>query len=385
MAPVVRALEAAEGFRSIICLTGQHRQMLAGVIEAFELKPDYDLSIMKPEQDLAYITSAVLGGLGPVLAGERPDWVLVHGDTTTAMASALASFYAGCRIAHVEAGLRTGDLSRPWPEEMNRSVIDRLADIRFAPTETARDNLLRENIPPDSIVVTGNTVVDALDAVCTRLRGDRVLRAGLAERFAFLDPTKRLVLVTGHRRESFGPGFERICRGLGRIAQRTDVEIVYPIHLNPRVRGPVTQLLGALANVHLIEPLDYVPFVHLMMRSDLILTDSGGIQEEAPSLGKPVLVMRDVTERPEVIESGAALLVGTDEDRIQRAAAAVLDEPSPPDNAAIHANPYGDGAASRRIVDALRGFRVPQSLCQEKFLRPRDWEPAEMLRGSAYS
>jgi UDP-N-acetylglucosamine 2-epimerase (non-hydrolysing) len=366
MAPVVRALEAAPGMRPVLCLTGQHRHMLAGVIEAFGLKPDYDLSIMKPEQDLAYITAAVLGGLGPVLTGERPDWVLVHGDTTSAMAAALAAFYAGCRIAHVEAGLRTGDLSRPWPEEMNRSVIDRLADLRFAPTETARDNLLRENIRPDSILVTGNTVVDALEAVCARLRSDRALRAAAAERFAFLDPGKRLVLVTGHRRESFGAGFERICRGLSLIARRGDVEIVYPIHLNPRVRGPVMRILGGLPNVHLIEPLDYVPFVHLMMRSELILTDSGGIQEEAPSLGKTVLVMRDVTERPEVVESGAARLVGTDAERIGEAAAAVLDAPPRPEGAAMPPNPYGDGRASSRIVDALREFSALRGVSEDR-------------------
>jgi len=305
MAPVVKALAAAGEIRTVVCVTGQHREMLAGILEFFGIAAAHDLAIMKPEQDLAYVTSAVLHGVQRVLAAERPDWVLVHGDTTTALAATLAAFYAGTRIGHVEAGLRTGDLKQPWPEEMNRSLVDRVADLLFAPTDTARDNLLRENSPAERIVVTGNTVVDALLIVRQALADDAALRQEAAAGFGFLDATKRLVLVTGHRRESFGRGFEQICEGLRRIARRDDVQIVYPVHLNPAVQGPVRRLLGDLPNVHLLAPLDYVPFVYLMTRSYLILTDSGGIQEEAPSLGKPVLVMREVTERPEAVAAGS--------------------------------------------------------------------------------
>src|SRR5229473_2538014 len=282
MAPVVKALMASAALHPVLCLTGQHRDMLAGILDFFGLAADHDLAIMQPEQDLVYVTAA-----------------------------ALAAFYAGCRIGHVEAGLRTGDLRRPWPEEMNRSVIDRLADCLFAPTEGARANLLRENIPAEKIVVTGNTVVDALLAVRAALERDAALQRSAAAGFGFLDPSKKLILVTGHRRESFGRGFEEICAGLRRIAERDDVQIVYPVHLNPSVQGPVRRILGALPNVHLLEPLDYVPFVYLMMRSPIILTDSGGIQEEAPSIGKPLLVMREVTERPEAVAAGTVALVGT--------------------------------------------------------------------------
>jgi len=274
MAPVVKALAAAGEIRTVVCVTGQHREMLAGILEFFGIAAAHDLAIMKPEQDLAYVTSAVLHGVQRVLAAERPDWVLVHGDTTTALAATLAAFYAGTRIGHVEAGLRTGDLKQPWPEEMNRSLVDRVADLLFAPTDTARDNLLRENSPAERIVVTGNTVVDALLIVRQALADDAALRQEAAAGFGFLDATKRLVLVTGHRRESFGRGFEQICEGLRRIARRDDVQIVYPVHLNPAVQGPVRRLLGDLPNVHLLAPLDYVPFVYLMTRSYLILTDS---------------------------------------------------------------------------------------------------------------
>jgi UDP-N-acetylglucosamine 2-epimerase (non-hydrolysing) len=353
MAPVVKALAASAMLRPVVCLTGQHRDMLAGILDFFGLTADHDLAIMQPEQDLSYVTAAVLTGLQPVLAAERPDWVLVHGDTTTALAASLAAFYAGCRIGHVEAGLRTGDLRQPWPEEMNRSVIDRLADRLFAPTETARANLLRENIPAEKIVVTGNTVVDALLAVRAALEGDPALKRSAAAGFDFLDPTKKLILVTGHRRESFGPGFEQICVGLHRIAGRDDVQIVYPVHLNPAVQGPVRRILGALPNVHLLAPLDYVPFVYLMMRSHIILTDSGGIQEEAPSLGKPVLVMREVTERPEAVAAGTVALVGTGQARIHDAVVDLLQSPARYAKFALAHNPYGDGLASLRIRDAL--------------------------------
>jgi UDP-N-acetylglucosamine 2-epimerase len=309
--------------------------------------------VMQPEQDLTYVTNAVLAGMQRVLAAEAPDWVLVHGDTTTALAAALAAFYARCRIGHVEAGLRTGDLPQPWPEEMNRSVIDRLADRLFAPTASSRDNLVRENLAVEKIVVTGNTVVDALFAVRAALERNATLQKSTAAEFRFLDPTKKLILVTGHRRESFGHGFEQICAGLRQIAQRRDVQIVYPVHLNPSVQAPVRRILGGLPNVHLLEPLDYVPFVYLMMRSHIVLTDSGGIQEEAPSLGKPVLVMRAVTERPEAVAAGTVALVGADQERIHDAVAELLDQPARYATFARAHNPYGDGLASLRIRDAL--------------------------------
>ena len=355
MAPVVQALAASDAIRPIICLTGQHREMLAGVLQFFGLSADHDLSIMKPAQALAYVTAAVLTGVQGVLAAEKPDWVLVHGDTTSALAAALAAFYAGCRIGHVEAGLRTGDLRQPWPEEMNRSVIDRLADGLFAPTASAQRNLLAENLAAERIVVTGNTVVDALLAVRGRLESDAALARATAAPFSFLEPAKRLILVTGHRRESFGRGFEEICAGLRRIAARPDVQIVYPVHLNPAVQAPVRRILGGLPNVHLLEPLDYVPFVYLMMRSDIILTDSGGVQEEAPSLGKPVLVMRNLTERPEAVAAGTVALVGADRRRIHEAAAELLDSPSRYAQFSRAHNPYGDGRASLRIRDWLLG------------------------------
>jgi UDP-N-acetylglucosamine 2-epimerase (non-hydrolysing) len=353
MAPVVKALAATEAIHPVLCVTGQHRDMLDEILSFFELVPDHDLALMRPEQDLVYLTTAVLRGLRRVLAAEKPDWVLVHGDTTTAMAATLAAFYAGCSIGHVEAGLRTGDLRQPWPEEMNRSVIDRIADRLFAPTASARDNLLRENVSAAKIAVTGNTVIDALFAVRDALARDAGLTRALAERFGFLDAAKRLVLVTGHRRESFGRGFEGICAGLRRIAERADVEIVYPVHLNPSVQRPVRRALTSLPNVHLIEPLGYVPFVYLMMRSHVILTDSGGIQEEAPSLGKPVLVMRQVTERPEAVAAGTVSLVGTDPQRIYDAVTELLDSPERYAAFARAHNPYGDGLASQRIRDAL--------------------------------
>ncbi len=353
MAPVIKALAASAALHPVLCLTGQHRDMLAGILDFFGLAADHDLAIMQPEQDLVYVTAAVLTGVQRVIATEKPDWVLVHGDTTTALAAALAAFYAGCRIGHVEAGLRTGDLRRPWPEEMNRSVIDRLADSLFAPTERARANLLNENLAADKIVVTGNTVVDALFAVRAGLEGNPALQRSAAAGFGFLDPAKKLILVTGHRRESFGHGFEEICAGLRRVAQRDDVQIVYPVHLNPAVQAPVRRILDGLPNVHLLEPLDYVPFVYLMMCSHIILTDSGGIQEEAPSLGKPVLVVREATERPEAVAAGTVALVGTDQDRIHDAVAELLQSPARYAAFARAHNPYGDGLASLRSRDAL--------------------------------
>ncbi|MBV9826234.1 MAG: UDP-N-acetylglucosamine 2-epimerase (non-hydrolyzing) [Alphaproteobacteria bacterium] len=353
MAPVIKALTERSDVETVTCSTGQHRSMLSGVLDFFGLRADHDLAIMRPDQDLTYVTAAVLNGLKKVIAAEKPDWLLVHGDTTTAMAATLAGFYAGCRVGHVEAGLRTRDMQRPWPEEMNRSVIDRVADALFAPTEAARANLRAENIADDKIVVTGNTVIDALLTVRAAIEGDAALRHRIGRWFDYLSPDKRLVLVTGHRRESFGAGFEGICKALRQVADRRDVEILYPVHLNPAVQEPVRRLLGGLANVHLVKPLDYVPFVYLMMRSHLILTDSGGIQEEAPSLGKPVLVMRDVTERPEAVEAGTVALVGANQARIFAAATKLLDCPDAYAGFARAHNPYGDGSASRRISDFL--------------------------------
>lgn len=360
MAPVAKALAAAKGLEAVVCVTGQHRDMLDQVMQVFSLKADHDLAIMRPGQDLTDITTRTMTGLRDVFAKERPDWVLVHGDTTTAMAAALAAFYAKCKLAHVEAGLRTWDLTRPWPEEMNRSVVDRIADLMFAPTPTSRDNLLKENVAREKIVVTGNTVIDALIDVRDRLEAGSPERRALDARFDFLDPNKRLVLVTGHRRESFGDGFENICRAIARLASRGDVEIVYPVHLNPNVQGPVNRILGGVGGVRLIEPLDYLPFIYLMTRAHIVLTDSGGVQEEAPSLGKPVLVMRDVTERPEAVAAGTVALVGADEARIVDGVAGLLDDAGRYERFARATNPYGDGRAAGRIVAALTGAPVEE-------------------------
>jgi UDP-N-acetylglucosamine 2-epimerase (non-hydrolysing) len=353
MAPVVKGLAAADAIQSRVCVTGQHRSMLDQVLELFAITPDHDLNIMKPGQDLSDITSNVLLGMRAVLAAEKPDWILVHGDTTTAMAAALAGFYARVKVGHVEAGLRTGDLQRPWPEEMNRRVVDALGELLFAPTQSSADNLRAENLGSRRIVITGNTVIDALFHTVERLRKDRALAAKMDAQFGFLDRSKRLILVTGHRRESFGGGFERICRALAALAMREDVEIVYPVHLNPNVQEPVRRILGGAARVHLIEPLEYLPFVYLMERSYIILTDSGGIQEEAPSLGKPVLVLREVTERPEAVEAGTVKLVGTDDGLIVRSAGELLDQLALYQSVQRAHNPYGDGRATERIVREL--------------------------------
>jgi UDP-N-acetylglucosamine 2-epimerase (non-hydrolysing) len=336
----------------LVCVTAQHREMLDQVLELFRIRPDFDLNIMRAGQNLTDITSAVLHGLGDILATTPVDRVLVHGDTTTTFASSLAAFYRRIPVGHVEAGLRTRNIYSPWPEEMNRRLTGAIADLHFAPTERARRNLLDEGVPPNRIHVTGNTVIDALFEVNSRFEAEPQLAKKLAAQFPFLDGRK-LVLVTGHRRESFGAGFERICRALAKIATRQDVQIVYPVHLNPNVRDPVFRVLGNLVNVHLIEPLDYLPFVYMMRSAHLILTDSGGIQEEAPSLGKPVLVMRDNTERPEAVEAGVVKLVGTDEDAIVREAFKLLDNPDYYGQMTRPQNPYGDGQASRRIAEQL--------------------------------
>ncbi|WP_434586906.1 non-hydrolyzing UDP-N-acetylglucosamine 2-epimerase [Klebsiella sp. R390] len=355
MAPLVHALAKDPHFEAKVCVTAQHREMLDQVLKLFSIVPDYDLNIMQPGQGLTEITCRILEGLKPVLESFKPDVVLVHGDTTTTMAASLAAFYQQIPVGHVEAGLRTGDLSSPWPEEGNRTLTGRLATWHFAPTETSRENLLKENIAPGQITVTGNTVIDALFWVRDRALGDEALRTTLMQRYPFLANGKKMILVTGHRRESFGRGFEQICQALAEIAaSHPEVQIVYPVHLNPNVSEPVNRILGHVDNVILIEPQDYLPFVWLMDNAWLILTDSGGIQEEAPSLGKPVLVMRDMTERPEAVAAGTVRLVGTDRQRIVAEVMHLLK-----DDAAYQAmsrahNPYGDGQACHRILSALK-------------------------------
>lgn len=357
MAPLVKALRDAEAVRCGVCVTAQHREMLDQVLRLFEIEPDHDLNVMKPGQDLYELTSNILVGMKSVLESFSPDLVLVHGDTSTTLATTLAAYYKQIPVGHIEAGLRTGNLYSPWPEEANRKVTGSLAALHFAPTERSRRNLLNEGVPEETVVVTGNTVIDALLSVRERLHADEALRRRAVDRIPYKINGRRIVLVTGHRRESFGDGFERICAALASIARRhPDVDIVYPVHLNPNVREPVNRLLRGIANVHLIEPLDYLPFVHLMDSAHLILTDSGGIQEEAPSLGKPVLVMRDTTERPEAVEAGTVKLVGTSVDALVDGTSQLLD-----DEAAYLAmsrahNPYGDGAASARITRAIEAY-----------------------------
>lgn len=355
MAPLIRVLrDRPEEFEVKVCVTAQHRKMLDQILELFEIVPDYDLDIMKPGQSLADVTCSVLHGVTGLLECYKPEIVLVHGDTTTSMSAALAAFYSGVQIGHVEAGLRSGDKGAPFPEEVNRCITGRVADIHFAPTELARQNLLREGVADTSIHVTGNTVVDALQFVVSLLQDNKEMQIQLQERFSYLDWHKRLILVTGHRRENFGYGCENVCNALKEIAEHNSVEIVYPVHLNPNVQEPVHRILGNCPHIHLIDPLDYLAFVWLMNRSYLIITDSGGIQEEAPSLGKPVLVIRDATERPEAIEAGSARLVGTDQARIVAETIRLLHEERTYELMACAHNPYGDGFATRRISDVLR-------------------------------
>lgn len=353
LAPVVLAFAGAPGATHSLCVTGQHRQMLDQVLKIFDLTPDHDLAIMKPGQDLTHVTTAVLEGLGAVLDQARPDWVIVQGDTTTAFAASLAAFYRKIRVAHVEAGLRTGNIYSPWPEEMNRKLTGQIASLHFPPTEAAAQNLRREGAPEARMLVTGNTVIDALQWVAAKLDSDPALSAGFAQDFAWLDPTRRLILVTGHRRENFDGGLARVCQALARLAARGDVQIVYPVHLNPQVQATAQAVLKASPAVHLIAPQDYLPFVYLMRRAHLIVTDSGGIQEEAPGLGKPVLVTRDTTERPEAITAGTARLVGTEEDALVAAATELLDDQAAYAAMARAKNPFGDGTAARRIVSRL--------------------------------
>jgi len=361
MAPLIRALGSDARFESMVCLTGQHREMLHQVTEFFGIKADFDLDIMQPGQDLFDITAKVLVGMRSVLRDARPDIVCVHGDTTTCVAAALAAFYLQIPVAHVEAGLRTGDLAAPFPEEANRTIVGRIASWHFAPTAAARDNLLREGVAENRIVVTGNTVIDALLWAREKVARDfpeqhwkSHFGESLYQRVG--DDSRSLVLVTGHRRENFGSGFENICNAIALLAAtHEEIDFVYPVHLNPNVREPVFRLLNRFTNVFLIEPQQYAPFVWLMDRCDLILTDSGGIQEEAPALNKPVLVMRDVTERPEAIEAGTVKLVGTSTQRIVATIEAVLGDATLYQRMALAKNPFGDGTAARRIADSLAG------------------------------
>ena len=354
MAPIIKALDEDSYFDAKVCVTAQHRQMLDQVLGLFTIQPDYDLDLMKANQTLGDITGSVLNGMQDVFSQWKPDIVLVHGDTTTTLAASLSSYYARIAVGHVEAGLRTGNRYSPWPEEMNRRLTGALANIHFAPTRTAYQNLVQEGVDEDSIHITGNTVIDALLTVEESVRTDATLRNRLNACFSFLDSKKSLILVTGHRRENFGAGFENICQAISDIGRRDDVQIVYPMHLNPNVREPISRILSDVPNVYLIEPQSYLPFVYLMHKCTLVLTDSGGIQEEAPSLGKPVLVMRDTTERPEALEAGTALLVGTDRKRIVNEVFRLLDNEKVYHGMAIAHNPYGDGKASKRILQILK-------------------------------
>lgn len=356
MAPVVEALQAETGIETQVVVTAQHRQMLDQVMDLFGIEPIEDLDIMEPGQQLPGLFSKILLGMSAVIARQRPDIVLVHGDTSTALAAALAGFYAGVPIGHVEAGLRTGNILAPWPEEANRRLIAPLTALHFAPTQKSRDNLVAEGIAASNIHVTGNTVIDALLSVVAKIERDAGVRGSLESRFPNMDPERRLILVTGHRRENFGAGFEQICLALRDLAQRNDVQILYPVHLNPNVQEPVRRILHDVPNVTLIEPQDYLPFVFLMSRAHIIVTDSGGVQEEAPSLGKPVLVMRDTTERPEAVEAGTVRLVGRDRARIVAAAEELLNDPEEYQRMSRAHNPYGDGTAAGRIAHVLQNW-----------------------------
>ena len=362
MAPLYHALKACpEQFETQVCVTAQHRQMLDQVLRVFEITPDIDLNLMKAGQDLYDVTASVLLGMRDVLRQYKPDALLVHGDTTTSLAAAMAGFYAGVPVGHVEAGLRTHDVYAPFPEEFNRQVVSKVTRWHFAPTEFSQQNLLNERVDEDQITVTGNTVIDALMWVLGRIDSDTERQAAICtllnDRMPFFWQTDRFVLITGHRRENFGDGFLQICEALKNLAARfLNVHFVYPVHLNPNVQQPVKSILADLPNVHLIEPLDYEPFVYLLKHSHIVLTDSGGIQEEAPSLGKPVLVMRDVTERPEAVDAGTVILVGADRERIVANMSQLLENEATYKRMSRAHNPYGDGKACERIIDVLRSI-----------------------------
>ncbi|MBO2632287.1 non-hydrolyzing UDP-N-acetylglucosamine 2-epimerase [Shewanella algae] len=354
MAPLVHALASDDRFEAKCCVTAQHREMLDQVLELFEIKPEYDLDLMKAGQTLNDVTAGIIQKLKPILQEFQPDVMLVHGDTATTFAASLAAYYEQIAVGHVEAGLRTGNIYSPWPEEANRRLTGVLTTYHFAPTETSKKNLLKENFEPSNITVTGNTVIDALLMVKDKIDSDTDLKSTIAEQFPFLDENKKLILVTGHRRESFGGGFERICEALATVAtMHPEVQILYPMHLNPNVREPVNRILGEVENILLIEPQQYLPFIYLMDRAHIILTDSGGIQEEAPSLGKPVLVMRDTTERPEAVEAGTVKLVGTDVNQIVSDLDKLLCDAYAYQKMSYAHNPYGDGKACQRILEEL--------------------------------
>lgn len=355
MLPVVKTLQQNSAFTIRVCVTAQHREMLDQVLNLFEVVPDHDLGIMRHAQGLTHITTSILDKMTPVLEAEKPDYMLVHGDTTTTMAASIAAFYHRIPVGHVEAGLRSGNLAQPWPEEMNRRVTDVIADLYFAPTASSRENLIRETVSAEKIHVTGNTVIDALYQTVARLETAPELLRRIEKSFAFLDPELPILLVTGHRRENFGAPFLSLCEAIKALVQRYPIQVVYPVHLNPNVQQVVQSVLQGEPRVHLIAPLDYLPFVALMKRSHVILTDSGGIQEEGPSLGKPVFVMRNVTERPEAIEAGTVRLVGTDKERIVKEVGTVLRDRSAYEAMSLAHNPYGDGRASERISAALLG------------------------------
>lgn len=354
MVPVVMALKAKpEQFDVCVCVTAQHREMLDQVLELFNITPDIDLNLMQQGQTLGELTARALTALQQTMQEIKPDIVLVHGDTTTTFTASLAAFYAQIPVGHVEAGLRTHNIYSPWPEEFNRRVTGIVANYHFAPTQGSQDNLLAENTLAKNIIVTGNTVIDALQWVVEKIEQDFALTNALQKQFPMLNPSKKLILVTGHRRENFGSGFLNICQAIANIAKRNDVQVIYPVHLNPNVQQPVNDILGKLNNVHLIEPQDYLPFVYLMNQAHIILTDSGGIQEEAPSLGKPVLVMRNTTERPEAVIAGTVKLVGTNQTTIEQELIRLLDTPEEYKKMAYAHNPYGDGKASERISEFL--------------------------------
>jgi len=354
MAPVVKALQRRpEHFETQVCVTAQHRDMLDQVLDIFGIKPDFDLDLMRDGQDLEDITVRVMQGMKDILRREKPDMVLVHGDTTTSFTTSLTCFYERIPVGHVEAGLRTGTLDAPWPEEMNRRVTGILAYLHFAPTQEARDNLLRDGVKPGNVFVTGNTVIDSLMETVDSIKSNTQLEKSLHDRFPFLCEDRKMILITAHRRESFGEKFEQICLALQEIAQRDDVDLVYPVHLNPNVQEPVHRILGDVPNVYLMEPVDYLGFIYLLDKSYLVITDSGGIQEEAPSLGKPVLVLRDATERPEAVDAGTVKLVGSSKETIVRESNHLLDSKESYERMAQAINPFGDGSASERIIQEL--------------------------------
>ncbi|AXF20267.1 UDP-N-acetylglucosamine 2-epimerase (non-hydrolyzing) [Burkholderia pyrrocinia] len=358
MAPLVRALKAQPDVDARVCVTAQHREMLDQVLTLFDIKPDYDLNLMRQSQTLTDVTTGILQAIGTVFDELHPDVVLVHGDTTTTLAVSLAAFYRYLPVGHVEAGLRSGDIWSPWPEELNRRVTDAVSSWHFAPTGQARDNLLSEGVPGGAVVLTGNTVIDALHEVKRMLDHTAALTEKVSAHFPFLEPSRRVVLITGHRRESFGEPFQHFCEALCTLANRyRDAQFVYPLHMNPNVREPARARLGGVPNIYLIEPQEYLSFVFLMSRAHFIITDSGGIQEEGPALGKPVLVTRETTERPEAIQAGTARLVGTDPERIVSEASRLFDSDSAYEEMSRASNPYGDGHASERIVHAL--MRTP--------------------------